>query len=86
MVDHLTVRLRMGRQDARFLVDMFFAQISQSLAEGKEVKLSGFGNFELRDKKTRPGRNPKTGEEVPVKARRVVTFKAGQKLRGEIQA
>ncbi|RKW41658.1 MAG: integration host factor subunit alpha, partial [Moraxella sp.] len=60
--------------------------ISQSLADGKEVKLSGFGNFELRDKKTRPGRNPKTGEEVPVKARRVVTFKAGQKLRGEIQA
>ena len=77
MVDHLTVRLRMSRQDARFLVDMFFAQISQSLADG---------NFELRDKKTRPGRNPKTGEEVPVKARRVVTFKAGQKLRGEIQA
>ena len=86
MVDHLTVRLRMSRQDARFLVDIFFAQISQSLADGKEVKLSGFGNFELRDKKTRPGRNPKTGEEVPVKARRVVTFKAGQKLRGEIQA
>ena len=86
MVDHLTVRFRMSRQDARFLVDMFFAQISQSLADGKEVKLSGFGNFELRDKKTRPGRNPKTGEEVPVKARRVVTFKAGQKLRGEIQA
>ena len=86
MVDHLTVRLRMSRQDARFLVDMVFAQISQSLADGKEVKLSGFGNFELRDKKTRPGRNPKTGEEVPVKARRVVTFKAGQKLRGEIQA
>lgn len=84
MVDHLTIRLRMTRQDARLLVDTFFHEISQSLAEGKEVKLSGFGNFELKDKKSRPGRNPKTGEEVPVKARRVVTFKAGQKFRGQI--
>lgn len=78
MVDHLTIRLRMTRQDARKLVDTFFSEISQSLADGKEVKLSGFGNFELKDKKSRPGRNPKTGEVIPVKARRVVTFKAGQ--------
>ncbi len=84
MVDHLTIRLRMSRQDARQLVDTFFAQISSDLAQGKEVKLSGFGNFELRDKKVRPGRNPKTGEEIPVQARRVVTFKAGQKLRSMI--
>lgn len=86
IVDHLTIRLRMTRQDARFLVDTFFKEISQSLAAGKEVKLSGFGNFELKDKKSRPGRNPKTGEEIPVKARRVVTFKAGQKFRSEIQS
>jgi integration host factor subunit alpha len=84
MVDHLTIRLRMTRQDARALVDAFFAQISDDLAQGKEVKLSGFGNFELKDKKVRPGRNPKTGEEIPVDARRVVTFKAGQKLRSMI--
>ncbi|UNU72629.1 integration host factor subunit alpha [Moraxella nasovis] len=82
MVNHLTIRLRIPRQHARFLVDQFFEQISQNLADGKEVKLSGFGNFELKDKKSRPGRNPRTGEEVAVNARRVVTFKAGQKLRG----
>ncbi|TWV82475.1 integration host factor subunit alpha [Moraxella sp. VT-16-12] len=85
MIDHLTIRLRMPRQDARLIVDTFFREISQSLADGKEVKLSGFGNFELKDKKSRPGRNPKTGEEIPVKARRVVTFKAGQKFRSEIK-
>ena len=85
MIDHLTIRLRMPRQDARLIVDTFFREISQNLADGKEVKLSGFGNFELKDKKTRPGRNPKTGEEIPVKARRVVTFKAGQKFRSEIK-
>lgn len=85
MIDHLTIRLRISRQDARLLVDTFFEQICKSLSEGKEVKLSGFGNFELKDKKSRPGRNPKTGEVIPVKARRVVTFKAGQKFRRQIE-
>lgn len=86
MVDQLTIRLRLTRQQARKLVDGFFEEISQSLADGKEVKLSGFGNFELKDKKSRPGRNPKTGESIPVEARRVVTFKAGQKLRGWVNS
>ena len=85
MIDRLTIRLRMTRQDARKLVDTFFGEISQSLADGKEVKLSVFGNFELKDKKSRPGRNPKTGEGVAIKARRVVTFKAGQKFRRQIE-
>ena len=85
MIDRLTIRLRMTRQDARKLVDTFFGEISQSLADGKEVELSGFGNFELKDKKSRPGRNPKTGEVVAIKARRVVTFKAGQKFRRQIE-
>lgn len=85
IIDRLTIRLRMTRQDARKLVDTFFGEISQSLADGKEVKLSGFGNFELKDKKSRPGRNPKTGEVVAIKARRVVTFKAGQKFRRQIE-
>lgn len=85
MIDHLSIRLRLPRQDARLIVDTFFSEISQNLAEGKEVKLSGFGNFELKDKKSRPGRNPKTGEVIPVKARRVVTFKAGQKFRRQIE-
>ena len=86
MVDELTIRLRLTRQQARKLVDGFFEEISQSLAQGHEVKLSGFGNFELKNKKPRPGRNPKTGESVPIQARRVVTFKAGQKLRGWIDS
>lgn len=86
MVDHLTIRLRMSRQDARKLVDSFFHEISQSLANGQEVRLSGFGNFELKDKNARPGRNPKTGEAVEVSARRVVTFRAGQKFRGRLES
>jgi len=57
-----------------------------SLADGEQVKLSGFGNFDLRDKKERPGRNPKTGEEIPIPARRVVTFRPGQKLRARVKA
>ncbi|AKG06938.1 integration host factor subunit alpha [Moraxella bovoculi] len=85
MIDRLTIRLRITRQDARQIVDKFFEEISQNLADGKEVKISGFGNFELKDKKSRPGRNPKTGESIPVKARRVVTFKAGQKFRTRIE-
>ena len=85
MIDRLTIRLRITRQDARQIVDKFFEEISQNLADGKEVKISGFGNFELKEKKSRPGRNPKTGESIPVKARRVVTFKAGQKFRTRIE-
>ena len=85
MIDRLTIRLRITRQDARQIVDKFFEEISQNLADGKEVKISGFGNFELKDKKSRPGRNPKTCESIPVKARLVVTFKAGQKFRTRIE-
>ena len=62
------------------LIESFFKEIINSLERGEEVKLSGFGNFELREKKERPGRNPKTGEEIPISARRVVTFHASQKL------
>ena len=57
-----------------------------SLARGEQVKLSGFGNFDLRDKNQRPGRNPKTGEEIPISARRVVTFRPGQKLKARVEA
>ena len=56
-----------------------FDEISQALIAGEQVKLSGFGNFELRDKRERPGRNPKTGEEIPISARRVVTL-GGSKI------
>ena len=70
---------------AKVFVDDFFEEMSKTLENGDDVKLSGFGNFELRDKKSRPGRNPKTGESVPVSARRVITFKPGQKLRARVK-
>lgn len=86
MIEHLMQRLNLTRQEGRCLVENFFDELSDSLIEGKEVKLSGFGNFELKDKNSRPGRNPKTGEPVNVSARRVVTFKTGQKFRQQIDA
>ena len=67
-------------------MDCFFEEIRDSLANGEQVKLSGFGNFDLRDKSQRPGRNPKTGEEIPITARRVVTFRPGQKLKVRVEA
>ena len=67
------------------MVEILFEELSASLIDGDPVRLSGFGNFELRDKNERPGRNPKTGEKVPVSARRVVTFRAGQKLRSQVE-
>lgn len=84
MIEHLMHTTALSKQQARQLVDGFFRQISDKLSQGYEVKLSGFGNFELRHKKPRPGRNPKTGEMVPISARRVVTFHAGQKFRQRI--
>ena len=68
------------------MVDLFFDEIRHSLTHNEQVKLSGFGNFDLRDKSQRPGRNPKTGEEIPISARRVVTFKPGQKLKIRVEA
>ena len=65
---------------------MYFEELRASLAVGEQVKLSGFGNFDLRDKKERPGRNPKTGQEIPISARRVVTFRPGQKLKARVEA
>lgn len=84
MIEHLMTRLSLTRQESRCLVENFFDELSESLIDGKEVKLSGFGNFELKDKNSRPGRNPKTGEAVAVSARRVVTFKTGQKFRQKV--
>ncbi len=83
--ERLVDELGMSRQSARELVDIFFEEMRRLLEMNQSIKLSGFGNFDLRNKKQRPGRNPKTGEEVPVSARRVVTFKSGQKLRKKIE-
>lgn len=77
--------LGMTRQDSRVFVESFFSHLSHSLTQGHLVNLSGFGNFEIKHKSQRPGRNPKTGEMVHVTARRVVTFKAGQKMRRNIE-
>jgi integration host factor subunit alpha len=67
------------------MVEAFFEEVSSSLINNEQVKLSGFGNFDLRDKRSRPGRNPKTGEEVAISARRVVTFRPGQKLKDRVE-
>ena len=80
IAETLYSELNLPKQEARMLVDEFFEIIRQSLEQGENVKLSSFGNFILRDKPQRPGRNPKTGENIPVLARRVVTFKSGLKL------
>ena len=78
--------LGLNKREAKELVEMFFEEIRHALENGKQVKLSGFGNFDLRDKNQRPGRNPKTGEEIPISARRVVTFRPGQKLKARVEA
>ena len=77
--------LGLNKREAREIVEMFYTEISEALEKNDNVKISGFGNFELRDKKSRPGRNPKTGEEVAISARRVVTVKPGQKLRSRVE-
>ncbi len=76
----------LNKREAKEFVDAYFETIKNALEAGENVKLSGFGNFQLRDKKQRPGRNPKTGEEIPISARRVVTFRPGQKLRARVEA
>lgn len=84
MAEHLFEEFGLNKREAKELVEMFFEEIRGALEQGQQVKLSGFGNFELRDKGQRPGRNPKTGEEIPITARRVVTFRPGQKLKARV--
>ncbi len=81
LTEHLYHNVNISREDSKQFVEDFFEEIRSALAGGEAVKLSGFGSFELRDKAERPGRNPKTGEEIPISARRVVTFRSGQNLR-----
>ena len=86
LAEQLFDQLGLNKREAKEVVELFFEEISRSLEENVHVKLSGFGNFELKEKKERPGRNPKTGEDVPISARRVVTFHAGQKLKARVEA
>lgn len=83
--ERLYEELGLNKREAKEMVELFFEEIKGSLALGEQVKLSGFGKFELRDKNSRPGRNPKTGEEIPITARRVVTFRSGQKLKARVE-
>jgi len=78
--------LGLNKREAKEIVEMFFEEIRHALETNEQVKLSGFGNFDLRDKRQRPGRNPKTSEEIPISARRVVTFRPGQKLKVRVEA
>jgi integration host factor subunit alpha len=86
MAEHLFDEMGLNKREAKDVVEMFFEEIRAALERGEQVKLSGFGNFDLREKKQRPGRNPKTGEEIPITARRVVTFRPGQKLKSRVEA
>ena len=84
LAETLFEQLGLNKREAKDLVEGFFESLRLSLESGEQVKLSGFGNFDLRDKRERPGRNPKTGEEIPISARRVVTFRPGQKLKSRV--
>jgi integration host factor subunit alpha len=86
IADRLFNEVGLNKREAKEFVDAYFEVIRQALESGENVKLSGFGNFQLREKNQRPGRNPKTGEEIPISARRVVTFRPGQKLRARVEA
>ncbi|MBA1147379.1 integration host factor subunit alpha [Ectothiorhodospiraceae bacterium WFHF3C12] len=86
MAERLFEEVGLNKREAKELVENFFEEVRAALEAGVPVKLSGFGNFDLRDKNQRPGRNPKTGEEIPISARRVVTFRPGQKLKARVEA
>ncbi len=81
----LFTEVGLTKREAKEMVEAFFEEIRVSLESNEQVKISGFGNFDLRDKGERPGRNPKTGEDIPITARRVVTFKPGQKLKSRVE-
>jgi len=86
LAEKLFEELGLNKREAKEMVEIFFEEIRSSLEGNEHVKLSGFGNFDLRNKSQRPGRNPKTGQEIPITARRVVTFRPGQKLKQRVEA
>ena len=86
LAELLFEQIGLNKREAKDMVDAFFDLVSNSLVDGNDVKITGFGNFQIRTKSPRPGRNPRTGEAIPIAARRVVTFHASQKLKEQIQA
>jgi integration host factor subunit alpha len=85
LAEMLFDRIGLNKRESKDMVDAFFDLICTSLIEGNDVKISGFGNFQIRTKAPRPGRNPRTGESIPIDARRVVTFHASHKLKEQLQ-
>jgi integration host factor subunit alpha len=86
LAELLFEQIGLNKRESKDMVDAFFDLVSHSLVDGDDVKITGFGNFQIRTKSPRPGRNPRTGEAIPIAARRVVTFHASQKLKEQIQA
>ena len=86
LIETIHTEVGLNKREAKEFVEEFFEIIKSTLEEGHDIKISGFGNFILRNKKSRPGRNPKTGEEVTISERRVVTFKSGLKLKSKLEA
>ena len=85
LAELLFEQIGLNKRESKDMVDAFFSLVSESLVNGQDVKITGFGNFQIRTKAPRPGRNPRTGEAIPIDARRVVTFHASQKLKEQIQ-
>ena len=85
LAEMLFEQIGLNKRESKDMIDAFFELFSQKLVEGEDVKISGFGNFQIRTKAQRPGRNPRTGESIPIEARRVVTFHASSKLKQQIQ-
>mgnify|MGYP006269423713 CR=1 FL=1 len=85
LAEELFEQIGLNKREAKDMVDAFFDLAIERLEQGEDVKISGFGNFQIRTKAPRPGRNPRTGELIPIEARRVVTFHASQKLKEQIQ-
>ena len=86
MAERLYVEVGLNKREAKEFVDAFFDALREALQGGRQVKLSGFGNFDLRRKNQRPGRNPKTGEEVPIEPRRVLTFRPSHIMKDRVDA
>src|SRR4030066_1638455 len=86
LADHLFEKVGLNKREAKDMVEAFFEEVRTQLERNESVKLSGFGNFQLRDKPQRPGRNPKTGAQIPITARRVVTFHPSQKLKTMVES
>ena len=85
LADLLFEHIGLNKRESKDMVEAFFEFVHASLAKGDDVKLSGFGNFQVRRKAPRPGRNPRTGESIPIRARNVVTFHASHKLKAVVQ-